>query len=276
MKNKTALLLLFSLSLFPARKIKIASFNIQIFGQKKCNNQTVINRLAAIITNFDLTAVQEIRDISGKTMPFFLKKINKISQAPYQYVISRRVGRTRVKEQYAFIYNRKTVKYNNNAVLYNDRENDNFEREPFLASFTAERFDFTLINIHLKPGDVKREIKALENVFRKLQQESIPDKDIIILGDLNTDCRYFDEDQNTFFPKNIFSRVINNALDTTVSDSKCTYDRIIFSKKYTDEDYAGPAGVFKYDSVYKLKTAPLKISDHYPVYAVFYTEFDSD
>ena len=41
--------------------IKIASFNIQIFGQTKASNQEVMDILAQIIREFDIVAIQEIR-----------------------------------------------------------------------------------------------------------------------------------------------------------------------------------------------------------------------
>jgi len=40
--------------------IKIASFNIQIFGQSKASNQEVMEILVQIIRNFDIVAIQEI------------------------------------------------------------------------------------------------------------------------------------------------------------------------------------------------------------------------
>ena len=45
--------------------IKIASFNIQIFGQSKASDQEVMNILVQIIRNFDIVAIQEIRDAAG-------------------------------------------------------------------------------------------------------------------------------------------------------------------------------------------------------------------
>ena len=45
--------------------INIASFNIQIFGQSKASNQEVLDILVQIIRNFDVVAIQEIRDAAG-------------------------------------------------------------------------------------------------------------------------------------------------------------------------------------------------------------------
>ena len=45
--------------------IKIASFNIQNFGQSKSSKQEVMDILVQIIRDFDIVAIQEIRDAAG-------------------------------------------------------------------------------------------------------------------------------------------------------------------------------------------------------------------
>jgi hypothetical protein len=55
-----------------------------------------------------------------------------------------------------------------------------------------------------------------------------------------------------------------------------TYDRIIISET-TVEDYAGNAGVFRFDTEYGLTQDKAEnVSDHYPVFAEFWTDRDSD
>ena len=46
----------------PGDEITIASFNIQIFGQTKASKPEVMEILADIIRQYDLVAIQEIRD----------------------------------------------------------------------------------------------------------------------------------------------------------------------------------------------------------------------
>ena len=48
--------------------IKIASFNIQIFGQSKSSKQEVMDILVQIIRDFDIVAIQEIRDAAGTSI----------------------------------------------------------------------------------------------------------------------------------------------------------------------------------------------------------------
>ncbi|MCP4373451.1 MAG: hypothetical protein GY797_35920, partial [Deltaproteobacteria bacterium] len=125
--------------------------------------------LTKIVRNFDIVAVQEFRDKSEMTLPYFVKEINELSGDEYKYVDSIRLGRTSSKEKYAFIYNTVTVSFNNFSYVYSDSD-DVFEREPFIAYFSSGDFDFVLINIHTKPGDATTEINAFrDNLLDRLE-----------------------------------------------------------------------------------------------------------
>ena len=95
----------------PARakgSIRMASFNIQVFGTTKASKPQVMDLLARIVRQFDIVAVQEVRSVDQDIIPTFVDLIN-LSGARYDYVIGPRLGRTSSKEQYAFIYDMTTV-----------------------------------------------------------------------------------------------------------------------------------------------------------------------
>jgi hypothetical protein len=71
--------------------------------------------------------------------------------------------------------------------------------------------------------------------------------------------------------------VIDDDADTTIRNSTdCAYDRIIFTKA-TKEDYTGKYEVYQFDKEQGMtKQTALKVSDHYPVWAEFYTDKDTD
>ncbi len=58
--------------------VKIAAFNIQVFGRAKRENAQVMDVLEKIAREFDVMLVQEIRDSSGETTPFYLEGINEM------------------------------------------------------------------------------------------------------------------------------------------------------------------------------------------------------
>ena len=126
--------------------------------------------------------------------------------------------------------------------------------------------DFVLANVHVKPDDAVAEVDALDDVAEWAQVQ-FGDTDIIILGDLNADCSYFKEDtQRALLDMNWITPV---GFDTTVKDTDCTYDHFVISDSLMDE-YTGQIGVYRFDAEYGLtREFSTKVSDHYPLFAVF-------
>lgn len=255
-------------------EVKIASFNIQIFGESKREKLDVMEVLEKIVKNFDIVAVQEVRDDTNTTLPSFVQKINEHSKEIYAFIASPRLGRTQSKEQYAFIFNSK-VKPEGDSYVYNDI-NDDFEREPYIAYFESNKFSYILVNIHTKPTDARKEIYSLVEVIKDASQH-YDDKDVIVLGDFNADGSYFSEKITDGLRASSYVWAISDELDTTVAENDYTYDRIVFQKLFTSEDFTGMVGIFRFDTEYSLTNEfAHKISDHYPVWAEFYTNKDTD
>ena len=255
--------------------INIASFNIQIFGRSKRSKDDVMAVLTNISRNFDIIAVQEFRDSSETTLDYFVQKINEMPGPVYASVGSARLGRTTSKESYAFVYNTETVTFSGTSYVYNDT-NDIFEREPFIAGFSSGNFDYILVNIHAKPDDAESEIQALVDVIADADNYFPDDHDVIVLGDYNADGSYFSETTTTGLRGTDYTWVIGDDLDTTVATSSNTYDRIVFQADHTTEDFAGEVGVMLFESLLPGGLEAKKVSDHYPVWAVFYTNRDTD
>ncbi|MCB2171404.1 endonuclease/exonuclease/phosphatase family protein [archaeon] len=257
--------------------VKIAGFNIQIFGKTKREKEQVMNVLANIVREFDVVLVQEIRDSSETTAPIFLDLINSMEGPEYAFIRSERVGRTSSKEAYAYFYNTETVQYLvDSDFVYNDTE-DVFEREPYIASFISGGFDFTLIGIHTKPDDAYHEIGNLTIVFDYVESLG-NEQDIIVLGDFNADGSYFDEDSmdNPLkAPEYIW--VVGNDWDT-MTKTDWTYDRMVMTDyTYSSEYIADTVQVYYYDTIYGLnQTLTESVSDHYPIYAEFSTSLPDD
>lgn len=259
--------------------IKIAAFNIQIFGNAKRQKDYVMGVLVNIVREFDITLIQEIRDSSEETAPYFLQKINEMEGAEYRYVRSERLGRTVSKEAYAYFYNSETVGFIEGSNYVYDDVDDVFEREPYIASFRSGNFDFTLVGIHTKPDDAYSEIGNLTYVLQSLLLENPDEKDVIILGDFNADGRYFDEhDFTNPLKASQFYWVITNDMDTMITTDN-TYDRIVLmNTTYNYEFIKNSAEVFHFDMEYEISNDTLikEISDHYPIYAEYETRLEDD
>ena len=116
------------------------------------------------------------------------------------------------------------------------------------VSFGKGNYTFSVYNIHTKPDDVLHELGYLESV--------VFDKDnTVIIGDLNADCSYYDNDVENAFDE--WHWIIQDYHDTTSGKSDCAYDRILVE----DDAYADviAAGIWK-------KGIVKEISDHYLVW----------
>jgi len=256
-------------------QIKVASFNIQIFGQSKISNPEIMNVLAKIIRRYDVVAIQEVRSTEQNIIPTLLDYVND-ENTKYDYVISERLGRTGSKEQYAFVYNTKTVSLIPNSSYVVDDPDDVFEREPFVAYFKSGNFDFKIVDNHIKPEDVDAELGHLAVVINSIYDSS-SEKDVIVLGDMNADGSYFNENNlPVTFP--LWIQLIGNDKDTTVAVSDNTYDRMMMRDTTANVEYAGTSGVFRWDAEYGITNTSFikKVSDHYPIYAEFRTDLPDD
>ena len=68
----------------PARStgsVRVATFNIQVFGKSKASKPQVMDVLARIVRNFDLVAIQEIRSSDDDLLPNFVELINSAGAA---------------------------------------------------------------------------------------------------------------------------------------------------------------------------------------------------
>jgi endonuclease/exonuclease/phosphatase family metal-dependent hydrolase len=238
--------------------LKIATFNIQNFGHSKLSKPEVVDTLANIVTNFGIVAIQEIE--GNDVLEKFITKVNdkmEGSSLKYSYIQSAPLGGNQ-KERYGFIYDSSVICLSN-AVSTD--ANNAFVRPPFIGYFKAGKFTFALATIHTQPRNATSEINALPNV-----RPNISEKDLIFLGDFNADGGYFCERKRKEWPG--FSWIIPDSFDTTLANSENTYDRIVISDS-TKKDYAGQVGVLRAFS-------SKQVSDHYPVWATFYRNKDSD
>ncbi|HWQ96363.1 MAG TPA: endonuclease/exonuclease/phosphatase family protein [Candidatus Methylomirabilis sp.] len=257
--------------------IKLAAFNLQVFGTTKAGKPEVMGVLSKIIRNYDVIAVQEIRDESQTALPMLRAAVDSMGNPQYDYVVSERLGRTTSKEQYAYIYNSQTIQPVGSPYVFPD-SNDLFQREPYVSKFKAKNgnFDFVLVTIHTDPDTANQEISDLPKVVEDAKSRYQAEGDFIVMGDLNADCSYFNENSQSPLRSSDYIWVINESMDTTTKSTDCTYDRIIITTP-AKTDFTGEAGVFRFDTAYNLTyESTIAVSDHYPIYASFWNNRDND
>ena len=205
--------------------LRIANWNLQIFGTSKASNETLLNAYANIIDDYDIIFVQEIRDASGLA---FNKLCDLLEE--YECTNSSRAGRSTSKEQYGLIY--RTGLDFISLTDYNQigNESDNFERPPIAVVFEINGFvngqhvpeNLTIWNIHTKPEDVPNEMTNLEKLIDN--KSEVNSEYIMILGDMNYACNYKDRAKGFFLN---YHWLITDDMDTTSATNNCSYDRIL-------------------------------------------------
>lgn len=198
-------------------KIKLASFNAQIFGKskwEKLGGGFYVN----LIEDYDIFILQEIREKDEDSY----NSLCSLLQSDYDCVISARAGRTSSKEQIAVFY-KDNIDLESSEDI--DDPSDIFEREPFKLVFDIDGYELIIWTTHIKPSDVENEMNELENLVND-------EGNVIVIGDLNLDCSYDDGSNGDFEEWNY---LIEDDEDTTVSSTDCAYDRIIMNDDSFDE-----------------------------------------
>ena len=246
----------------------IASFNIQVLGQSKISKPGMKEKLAHVIRQFDLVAIQEVRAKADNVIPDLVSSIN-ANGSRYNFVIGPRLGRSNSKEQYAYVFNTNTVEHDPSSVGTINDPNDLLHREPLVTRFRArtqspaQAFTFWMVNIHTDPDEVPEEVDALADVFTVMQQARSDEDDVILLGDLNAN-----EKQLGRLGRIPGMRWTVTGVTTNTRKTKA-YDNILFQGLATQE-YTGRWGVYDLERNLGLsRDQALQVSDHLPVWAEF-------
>ena len=259
--------------------IRIATFNIQVFGESKASDERVMAALAQIVSQFDVVAIQEVRSKDLKPIYALVDKL-RASGANYAAVGSAPLGNrdSTYSESYAFIWDESRLRMTQDAYVVQD-PSDRMPREPMVASFEAragsadgrQPFRFTLINVHTSPDGVaesalENEMDVLDDVFVRVRQydyQLTGEEDCILLGDLNVPANRLRELGQIPGVESIAPNLKTNTRRTK------TYDHILIDRNLTTE-FTGRFGVLDIQKQFGIsEEEALKISDHLPLWAEF-------
>lgn len=256
--------------------MKIAAFNIQKFGRNKVSDPNVLNILVQIISRYDIILILEVVDISGESVETLMNALNTSNREHhYTLKISSRLGRSRYKEQFMFLYRDDLVDLVG-SYQFDDKATeggDVFARDPYILRFRCLNTvlkDLVMIPVHTKPEDSDKELDELYDVFQHIKKKWRTDN-VMILGDFNADGLYVSKKEMKEIrirsDKN-FHWLIADDVDTTASNKNDhTYDRIVvYGDDMLHAVIPNSAKPFNFQKAYKLsQEQALEISDHYPV-----------
>lgn len=167
-----------------AAEARVGTWNAMRLGN---GDQKSYDALAAIASNVDVLAVQEVMNEEG--IQSFEAALEKRTHESWSTLCSSPVGSRSYKEQYCFLSRDSAVKYADGAVSYLDRKHV-FMREPYSARFrsTADGKTFALATVHIVYGqsaaDRTPELQELGSYWTWLEQV-YPGEPVMLMGDFN-------------------------------------------------------------------------------------------
>ena len=245
-----------------SKTLRIATWNIANLGEQD-REDIHLKIIAEVITWFDIVAVQETKENSEH-----FRKIVGFAGTKYKFIFSDAAGNN---ERMAFIYDSNKVKvleevgeyaippseYNDIRITDVPTSFNGFDRSPFLVSFDAGGFQFTLMTVHLYYGDESPKSlnrRGLE-VYAVARWADLRSKskytfngirDVFALGDFNLPKR----DKDDLIYKALVKRGLQLPEHTSLVYSNITgdkqYDQIAFlpgTKSRIKSD-----GVFPFDN----------------------------
>ncbi|KAK7499979.1 hypothetical protein BaRGS_00008827 [Batillaria attramentaria] len=274
----TTLWLVLAVVVVATQGLRLGSFNIEIFNTTKGHKDHVMGYLAKTAVRYDIMAIIELRDPSMWTLKQLVQRIKSDHGVDMKYIATGSIGTDiRHIEQYAFLYREDKGISIVDSYLYDDGDEAKgthiFEREPFMVRFRAPNCvvsDLALVAFHPPPLDALHDLKLLMPVYEDVRK-TWPDSHVIILGDLNADCKFVRKEawpQIEIRQRPEFYWPIDDDADTMVKDrSMCAYDRFILAgQALKDAVVPGSAKPFNTREEYGLtETQALEVSDHFPI-----------
>ena len=253
--------------------IMLASFNVLRLGEKEKDYRT----LAKIISKFDIVGLEEVMNEKGlRKLKGYLEKETK---SKWEYFISENsVGSENYREYYGYIYKKDLIDEQKPLGFYDEKNENEFMREPYGMYFKVKNFDFVFVLAHSIFGDKEKQrvIEASNyiNVYEYFIKKS-NETDIIIAGDFNLPGNDFGF-RNLKLKYNVEPLLDADVDLTTFSDTKLvsSYDNFFINKSFTTE-FTGKKGVYNY---LKNNNKYMKqyISDHLLIFSEYNINEDRD
>jgi len=253
--------------------VDVGWWNIRDFGTSSRNN-IEIAKIAKII-NTDVMAIGELNDRDA------LKLLAHNLGTSWMWATTgKKVGHNPwTAEYYGFVWNNDKVTLLDSIHIFTDPQNE-FDRDPAWATFRTidHNLDFTVIAVHVTWGDKvgprKAEVQAMKKVYLEVQEKTLTDNDLIVLGDFNRN-----KNDSSFDSLLSISGMVraNDITGPTHISSNTTYDQIFISTDYTNE-WRGESVTVHFDETNfnSDQEAKLVVSDHRPVWIRLYIPNDDD
>lgn len=244
----------------------LSSWNIKNFGTLKKRTAESLYYIAEIINAFDIVAVQEVnRDLND------FKKVLRLLGSHWKYTLSDVTeGNSGNDERFGFIYDSRRVTHSGLSgeivippeYIENNTIIRQLKRTPTFTGFESGWRKFSIVSVHLHPGDGtddkairKEEVRLLVEILKKkLNSSVLKDRNMIVLGDTNL----YDDDDDIVKLITDTGFVESDGLKGKFTNTSLNqiYDRVFLNvdeyfKIATDNNGTEKGGVFNlFDYVY--------------------------
>ena len=273
--------------------LNIATWNIRDFGKKR-RSKEAIHLIAEILNQFDLIAIAELRDNLTD-----MRRVMEILGPYWRLVFSDwRPDRAGNRERSGFLYDKRMVVFTGLAAeadpprkrgaLSGDGDADyepryTWWRSPYMASFSAGHFDFTLLVAHMRWGKSEAErAVALGNladwIDQRRRSKYVFDKDIIVMGDFNVP-KVGDPLYRALTSKGLrMPKALTGVEYTNVAGGK-NYDQIL-QYSYSEKSFTNRGGILDFGDHKALFPGmsradfTYQLSDHFPLWVQLDTDVE--
>ncbi|MEM0985300.1 MAG: endonuclease/exonuclease/phosphatase family protein [Pseudomonadota bacterium] len=299
----------------------IGTWNIRDFDNNKFKHgprrRESFLYIAEVISAFDICAIQEINEDLDP-----LRQVLRLMGPDWDFIATDvTVGASGNRERMAFVYDKSKVRFRHiageivlpkHALLPDEQQ---FARTPFMVSFQAGWFKFSLCTVHIYFGSnaknsdgYKRRVAEIEYIAREMARRAErEDENYILLGDFNIK-NTMDETMKALtkagfilppelFPSNIKGTKFYDQIAFRTRKDECTFlsaGAFNFTKSlFKDEHYAHYAPVLpdrhrdlkpdgnptdkgKDKAYFKQRWMTWQMSDHLPLWVELAIDFSDE
>lgn len=248
--------------------IRVGTFNVSILDAAKQEKPQVMSRLARMIREFDVVALQGIRAKDESLMPQLLGLVRGDSRH-FDYVEGPPIGPEGERQRFAFVFDTASLQVDRNQ-LYTVADPGNVLRfDPLVGWFRVrgpaphEAFTFTLIATKVAPHNAAAEMRVMDDVYRAVRDDSRGEDDTILAGGFSGDEADLASLRAIPGMRGVIDSGTSNVRGTALTSN------LMFQRHATVE-YTGRSDVLDFVRVMNLSLEEaLEISDHLPVWAEF-------
>lgn len=247
--------------------IRLASFNLNGWGEAQRDNPVATQILSRLLTQFDVIALQGIRSRRDDLLPDLMMQLNSGGRK-FDFMIGPRLGRGDSREQLAFVFDTERIETDRFQLYTVEDPEDMLHREPLVGWFRArntssgDAFTFSFVNVHIDPDLARLELPVLPNLVQAILNDGRGEDDIILAGDFSAGAA-----TSPLFASSGFRLVIEGVATTTRGTQ--LLDNFAFAEASTAE-FTGRAGAVDFLRQYNLSLEQaVSVSEHLPIWAEF-------